>query len=113
MAAQFFRNQKTYPLHEKARPDKRACVQVAPSHLSLSSLSKREQDALLHKTIMSNPPYYTALAHYRDRRERAATGRINRQGAMWHKNLRMYFRLTQSGLCLLKTGYAKKPKSPV
>ena len=113
MAARLFRNQKTYPsLHAKARLTERARVPVIPPDLG-GPLPKREQDALLYKAIMSNLPYYHALARYRDRRERAATGRVKREGRMWHKNLRLCFRLTESGLCLLKTGYAKKPKNPV
>lgn len=113
MSVRLFLNYRLPKPNSKEKLSKQRPDAAMPSRAVLAQLSQPEYHAYLHNTILSNLPYYTALARYRDLRNRTAEGRMRGESTMGRKNLRVYFRLTESGLCLLKTGFAKKPKSPV
>lgn len=84
--------------------------EVCPQPYSSTYAAKLNQVELsqhLHRIITSNLPYYTALATYKSKRFP-----IPRKGQN-HKNHRLLSRLTESGLAILKTQFAKKPKNPV
>ena len=83
--------------------------QPLPSSLLNNNLSQQEVHSYLYNTILSNITYYKALARYRHRRNKFIIYTNGRH----YKNLRLCYRLTEKGLCLLKTQYAVKPKSPV
>ena len=72
-------------------------------------LTQKELHAYLHNTLLSNIPYYKALARYQHRKRRLVIYADGRR----HKNEKAFYRLTETGLRLLKTGFSKKPKNPV
>lgn len=83
-------------------------VRPAPySSAYAAKLSQVELSQYLHRIISSNLPYYTALARYRNKPFHVPRHRLD-----W-KNHQLLSRLTVSGLTILKTQFAKKPKNPV
>ncbi|TKK64365.1 hypothetical protein FC093_22695 [Ilyomonas limi] len=90
--------------------DKHNSALPLPVNSSISAFQpQQDHHTYLYNTILSNITYYKALAHYRHRRNKF----ITYSSSSHYKNLRLYYRLTEKGLCLLKTRYALKPKSPV
>lgn len=84
--------------------------EVRPAPYSATYADKLDQAELsqyMHRILTSNLPYYKALARFQDR-----PLYIPRNGRD-ARNHRMYMRLTVSGLSILKTQFAKKPKNPV
>lgn len=83
-------------------------IQPSPySSAYAAKLTQAELSQYLHRIITSNLPYYTALARYRNKPFHVPRHRLD-----W-KNHQLLSRLTVSGLTILKTQFAKKPKNPV
>jgi hypothetical protein len=107
MAARRFVQYQTLP-PKLPKKDRRNTAYSMGYHTPVSAmLSKQDLHAYLHHAITQNIPYFKALTRYRNRRQTAP------QSCRDAKNARVRNRLTESGLHLLKTQWAKKPKNPV